>query len=159
MANSFYLSVKAASQGDLNGETGKHLDRIPILGFSFNVVSPRDPQSGLPTGKRMYKPISVYKDWGVISPQLLQALANNENLPAVTIGEIRVNPSGKEVVYMEIHLTNATVSGISVVPQRQENQPIWTNQEIEEVSFTFQKIEVENKVTNKTAIDDWEQVA
>jgi len=30
-----------------------------LFGASTPIVSPRDPQSGLPTGKRMHKPISV----------------------------------------------------------------------------------------------------
>jgi hypothetical protein len=28
-------------------------------GWTYSVVSPRDPQSGLPTGKRMHKPVDV----------------------------------------------------------------------------------------------------
>jgi hypothetical protein len=43
--------------GDLNGD-GK-LDKV---------VSPRDHASGLPTGKRMHKPISITTSWSASSP-------------------------------------------------------------------------------------------
>ncbi len=156
MAGNYFVNIKAAKQGELKGESGKNPTNIPIFGFQSEIISPRDPQSGLPTGKRIHKPITIYKEWGVISPQLLSALANNENLPSVAITEVRTNAQGKESVYMEIHLTNATISGIQIEPQRSENQPFFTKNEIEAVSFTYQKIEVTNKVSSVTAVDDWE---
>jgi type VI secretion system secreted protein Hcp len=155
MATYFTLSVKAAKQGDLNGESGRKRNLIPILGFRSEVTSPRDPSSGQASGKRIHKPIVVYKEWGVISPQLFQALVTNENLPVVVIDEFRTNPRGIEAVYMEIRLINAQVASIVVEPQRVEDQPVWTNKEIEAVSFTFQKIEIENKASKVTAVDDW----
>jgi type VI secretion system secreted protein Hcp len=156
MANGFYISVKAAKQGDLKGESGKVPTRIHILGFNYGVQSPRDPASGLPTGKRIHHPITVYKEWGVISPQLFEAMVTNENLPMVVIEEVRINPKGQEAVYMEIRLTNANISEIEIDPERASTPPLWTNREIERVSFTFQKIEIENKASKVTAQDDWE---
>ena len=35
-----------------------------------DIVSPRDPQSGLPTGQRMHKPFVITKEWGASSPGL-----------------------------------------------------------------------------------------
>ena len=32
---------------------------LPDLSPSSNVISPRDPASGLPTGKRMHKPFTI----------------------------------------------------------------------------------------------------
>jgi type VI secretion system secreted protein Hcp len=158
MANVYYLSVKAAKQGQLKGETGRNRTRIPILGFSYGVQSPRDPSSGLPTGRRQHKPVTVFKEWGVISPQLFEALANNEALPSVIIDEMRTSSRGIEEVYMEIRLTNASLSGIEINPERPDDLPLWTGREIEAVSFTFQKIEIENKFSKAIAMDDWEPV-
>ena len=155
--NDFYLSVKGEIQGDLTGESTKNQTKIPILGFSYGVVSPRDPASGLPTGRRQHKPLTVFKEWGVISPQLFRALVDNENLISVIIDEARTDPTGKEVVYMEIRLTNATVMEITIDPQKVDVLPVWTNREIEAISFTFQKIEIENKVSKVVAVDDWQQ--
>jgi hypothetical protein len=69
-----YLQVHA---GDLDG------DGIPDdavlklvcadgkLSNASYVVSPRDAASGMATGKRQHKPITVVKEWGAASPQLL----------------------------------------------------------------------------------------
>jgi hypothetical protein len=35
-----------------------------------SIVSPRDAASGLPTGKRMHKPMTIVKEWGAASPKL-----------------------------------------------------------------------------------------
>jgi type VI secretion system secreted protein Hcp len=156
MEASFTFSVKATKQGDLKGEKGKDLSKIPILGFGSSVVSPLDPVSGLPTGKRQHKPLVVYKEWGVISPQLFQAMVTNENLPSVIIDEMRLDAKGKEFVYMEIHLINASIVEITVTPERSDVRPIWANMEIEQVAFTFQKIEIQNNVSKVMAGDDWE---
>lgn len=159
MANSFYLRVKGTKQGDLKGESGKNQNNIPVLGFSYNVQSPRDLATGQASGKRQHKPVTVFKEWGVISPQLMEAIVTGERLTSVIIDEVRTNSKGIEVVYMEIRLTNATVSEITIEPERSDDQPIWMNKEIEQVSFTFEKIEFENYVSKVVAIDDWEQSA
>jgi len=156
MANGFYLSVKASKQGDLKGEGSKAQNKIRILGFNYGVQSPRDPASGLPTGRRFHHPITIYKEWGVISPQLFEAMATNENLPAVVIEEVRINSKGQEAIYMEIRLTNANISAIEIDPEQSIMPPLWTNREIERVSFSFQKIEIENKASKAIAQDDWE---
>jgi len=60
-------------------------------------VSPRDPASGLPTGKRQHKPISFLKEWGAATPQLFQALVTNENLKTVKFEFLQVDKTtGKE---------------------------------------------------------------
>jgi type VI secretion system secreted protein Hcp len=47
--------------GDIKGEStdSKHKEEIELLSWSHEVVSPRDAASGLPTGKRQQKPLSV----------------------------------------------------------------------------------------------------
>ena len=157
MASSFFVSIKGIRQGEFKGETGKNQTRIPILGFSCGVASPRDPASGQAAGKRQYKPVTIFKEWGVISVQLFEALVANEVLDPVIIAEVRADPGGLEAVYMEIRLSHATVAEIAIAPERLDNQPVWTKNEIEQVSFAFEKIEIENKLTRTVAMDDWEQ--
>ena len=36
----------------------------------LSIVAPRDAASGLPTGKRMHKPMTIVKEWGPASPKL-----------------------------------------------------------------------------------------
>lgn len=150
----YTLSVKGSRQGDFTGETGKNQTRIPVFGFNFGVNISRSSSTGQATGKRQYKPITVLKEWGVISPQLFQALITNEHLISVVIDELRTDPQGKEEIYMQIRLTNAFVAGIDVEAERLEDQPVFSGREIEQVSFTFEKIEIENEVSKVVAVDD-----
>jgi type VI secretion system secreted protein Hcp len=156
MAGTFFISIKGNKQGQFKAETGKNSTDIPIFGFSYGVTSPRDPATGQATGKRQHKPITIFKEWGVCSVQMFAALVTNEVLTPVTIREMRVDPSGKELTYMEIRLTNAAISTIQVDPQKLDDAPVWTDHEIEQISFTFQKIEIENFLSKSTASDDWE---
>ena len=156
MAGTFFISIKGTKQGQFKAEIGKDATDIPIFGFSYGVTSPRDPASGLATGKRQHKPVTIYKEWGVCSVQIFAALVTNETLTPVIIREVRTGPDGKEATYMEIRLTNAAISGLQVDPQRLDDAPVWTDHEIEQVSFTFEKIEIENLLSKSSASDDWD---
>jgi hypothetical protein len=71
----YYVRVAA---GDLDGDgvadnavlkltcTGGALKEV-----HYTVAGPRDASSGQASGKRMHKPITVVKEWGPASPQLL----------------------------------------------------------------------------------------
>jgi type VI secretion system secreted protein Hcp len=112
---------------------------IDVTAVSHEIVSPRDPASGLPTGKRQHKPISITTEWGASTPLFLNALVNNETLTSVLIGLLR---NGSQVA--TIKLTNASVSnyvqhGGSVT-----------------ISMTYQKIEWTWDDGGITAQDDWE---
>ncbi|MDD5306609.1 MAG: type VI secretion system tube protein TssD [Deltaproteobacteria bacterium] len=56
-----------------------------VVAVSHEIVSPRDAASGLPTGKRMHKPLVITKEVDRSSPLLYSALVNNENLPKVEL--------------------------------------------------------------------------
>jgi type VI secretion system secreted protein Hcp len=99
---------------------------IDVTAISHEIVSPRDPASGLPTGKRQHKPITITMDWGASTPLFLNALTNNENLTSVTIGLLS---NGKQVA--TIQLVNASVAqfdqhGLNVTVQFTYQKIIWT---------------------------------
>src|SRR5436190_7126906 len=56
-----HMTARGAQQGDIEGEsTLKGFEKSMVcLGFSHEIVSPRDPASGLPTGTRRHKPTRV----------------------------------------------------------------------------------------------------
>jgi len=114
-------------------------DPIDVTAISHEIVSPRDPASGLPTGKRQHKPIVLTMDWGASTPLFLNALTQNENLTSVQIGLLS---NGKQVA--TIQLVNASVAqfdkhGLNVT-----------------VQFTYQKIVWTWVDGGITAQDDWE---
>ncbi len=71
----FYLQVHA---GDLDGD-GRADDAIVRAACSdgtlrqaeYTVVSPRDAGSGMPTGKRQHGSVTIVKEWGPATPQLM----------------------------------------------------------------------------------------
>jgi Type VI secretion system effector, Hcp len=67
---------------------------------SVSIVSPRDPASGLPTGKRMHKPITITKELDKSSPMLAKRSSNessNSDAPPadISISEPGVQATGK----------------------------------------------------------------
>jgi type VI secretion system secreted protein Hcp len=154
VAYTAYISIKGQKQGQFagDGSNKQNKDRILIASFSFSEESPRDAASGQASGKRQYHPIVIRKYWGEASPQVYQALTSNEVLTQVLIEFITTDPQGKEVVDHSFNLTNATISAVreftEILP------PTLEVKELEEISFTFQKIEIKDK-SGKTFTDDW----
>ena len=127
------ISVTGQKQGPFN--PGK---AINVLAVSHEIVSPRDAASGLPTGRRQHKPISVTMQWGSTTPKFIAALVTNENLTSVLIGLLR---NGIQVA--TIQLTNANVSRYV------------ENGQTDTVEFTYQKIEWTWVDGGISAVDDW----
>ena len=125
-----------------------HQNQILISNFSFEIVSPRDASSGLPTGKRQFKPITITKEVDAASPLLFHSLTTNENLTSVVINFFKTDRSGKESNYYRVTLTNASISDAR---QYASGSTI-----DEDVSFTFQKIQEDNLVAKTTFQDDWQ---
>ena len=112
-----------------------------VLEIRHSIVSPRDPQSGLPTGKRQWKPITILKEVDAASPKLLRALQQNEALQV----KIELNPGGKAPQTVE--LRDAHIAHLQKVKRG--------STEVEEIEFTYQKIEVTHRDGRKSYTDDW----
>jgi type VI secretion system secreted protein Hcp len=157
-ATTAYLTVVATKQGTFKGEINakNRKDAIPVLKLDFEVDAPHDAASGLPSGKRMYKPLVITKEIDGSSPQFLTALSSNEVLKSVTLELVRANKgvgmAGEEATYYTIKLTNATVASIHQITQDNNG----TSQVVEEISLAYQKIEVESPSAKTTAADSWQ---
>lgn len=165
MAYEFYVTVEGTKQGKFKGESPReaHKEKFGCLSYKHEILSPRDAATGQASGKRQHKPIKVIKEWGPSSPQLFQALTSNEVLKSVLFEFFKTDPNGQEYCYHTIKLVNATISNIqygtgfgteSIASSKQSSQSYDTH-ELEEVSFTYQRIEVENKDGKTSADDDW----
>ena len=111
---------------------------ITVLALSHEIVSPRDPASGLPTGQRQHRPATVKVQWGSTTPKFINALVTNENLTSVLIGLLR---NGTKVA--TIKLTNASVAHY-----------VQTDDAVE-LDMTYQKITWTWVAGGTTAQDDW----
>jgi type VI secretion system secreted protein Hcp len=154
VAYTAYISIKGQKQGQFAGDGSDKLNknRILITSFSFDGQSPRDAATGQASGKRQYHPIVIRKHWGEASPQVYQAFATNEILTPVLVEFVTADPQGKEVVDHSFSLTNATISQVKEFTDSAQS----ANQveDLEEVSFVFQKIEIKDK-SGKVFEDDW----
>jgi type VI secretion system secreted protein Hcp len=153
----FYVDIKGMKQGQFKAESvvsGAHKGSIEGIKFSSQLNSPRDIATGMPSGKRQYSAITFTKLWGPSSPQILQACTTNETLLTVTFEFVKASPGKGEIVYQTIKLTNATVSSvrryIDVAVGGEPADP----RELEDVSLTFQKIDVID-ANGATLVDDW----
>lgn len=144
-----YIAVEGIQQGKFKGESPakQFSDQSRVLKFNYSVVSPRDVSTGQASGRRQHKPIAVTREPGAASPQFFTALATNEVLKSVVIRFWRTNvPSGISEVQQVITLSNA---GISDFRQYVADDGRW----LEDVAFTFQKIQIENKPSATIATD------
>jgi type VI secretion system secreted protein Hcp len=146
------MKITGKKTGVFVGDSNQkgHQDQILVSSYSFEVVSPRDASSGLPTGKRQYKPLTITKELNGSSPLLLQALSNNEQLTSVVINFYKTDRTGKQSNYYRVTLTNASISSV-----RQYSAGGTVN---EDVSFTFQKVQQDDLVAKTSFQDDWEVV-
>jgi type VI secretion system secreted protein Hcp len=156
-----YVKVVGKVQGEFKGEASRIAGKgyISLLRFTSGVVAPRDAASGLPTGRRQYLPVVITKELDATSPQFLHALVNNEQLTSVTIEFLTTSVDAKELVYYSIVLKNATVSDIhqhmdQVYSTSAGGSTVPTDA-LEDVSISFQQIEVTSEVGETTAVDDW----
>jgi type VI secretion system secreted protein Hcp len=107
----FYIKLSGSRQGDFKDDSSNpgRVGWIKGLDFQLHLDSPRDQATGQASGKRIWKPIVIIKEWDAASPQLLQALATNELLSVLIEFESKL-PDGSEGTYYSVHLTDAAVT-------------------------------------------------
>jgi type VI protein secretion system component Hcp len=98
MAMMAYMYVKGQKQGSMKGgitqkgrENSIGISGSEVISISHGTLTPRDPNSGLASGKRQHQPVTITKEVDATSPKLLQALWSNEALD-ITVG-VSGNPS------------------------------------------------------------------
>jgi type VI secretion system secreted protein Hcp len=153
-----YVKIKGTKQGQFKGEGVQSkiagTGAIPLVRFSSDATAPRDVATGQASGKRQWQPIRITKEWGAASPQLLQAMTQNEILSNVVFEFYRADPSGKQSLHYRITLQNATVSSVhSYVDLTVPAGTPFGGHELEDLELTFQSIMVED-VADKTTVSD-----
>ena len=163
MALNAYLKLKGQKQGEIKGsvtQKGRE-NKIAVIAVNHEIISPRDPASGLPTGKRMHKPMIITCELDKALPLMYNALVNNENLPEWELQfwtpQLRATSgAGTEVQHYTIKLTNANLSAINFNMLNNKNPELMKYAETANYSFTYQKIEWLWNDGGIMAMDDWE---
>ena len=157
MANTMYLKVKGANQGDIKGDcsqTGRE-DTILVYSLDHAVEIPRDTHTGLPTGQRIHMPLKIQKHKDQASPLLYQACCSGERITEFELDFYRINDKGQEEHYYTIKLSNAIIVEMrEYTPMTflAENKPY---RDMEEVSFSYEKIVWTYEPDGIEAEDDW----
>jgi type VI secretion system secreted protein Hcp len=156
MALRFFVKIEG-TRTTFKGESqqSQRRDQVEGIAFQYSLSLPYDPASGQATGKRQHGTVAMTKAWGAASPQLFQALVNNELLKSVRFEFIRRDPTGVESVFQRITLESAFVASIN-----QHIEPTYVPAtanypELEEIAFLFGRITTENIPGGTTAMDDW----
>ncbi len=158
MALNAYLSLVGQRQGPILGSvTQKGREgKIMVIAVHHEIVAPRNPSSGLPTGKRIHKPFVLLKELDRSTPLLYSVLTQNENLREVRLEFWTPSATGQEKQHYTVRLTNANICGIHFKMANTRNAKLQKLNEYEEVGFTYQKIEWTWTDGGITADDDWE---
>ena len=160
-ADPAYMKVVGQRSGQIQGDvTTKGLEgTIEVLQLSHEIISPRDPASGLPTGKRQHKPLQATLTLDRSAPLLINSLITNENLTSVEIDFYRKDAKGFLYKAFTIKLTNASMASVKVVQPDVKDPANAASTQTLDVSFTYEKIEWTWLNGGVTASDDWEQRA
>jgi type VI secretion system secreted protein Hcp len=157
MALTAYLSVNGKTQGDIKGDSaqgGDKKDKILVYSVDHEVEIPRDTHTGLPTGQRIHKPLTVVKHKDQASPKLFKACCTGEQA-TVTLDFYRVKADGTEEKYFTIKAENAIIVNVreyTPITFLPDNKPY---HDMEEVSFTYSKITWTYNDGNIEYVDDW----
>jgi hypothetical protein len=95
-----------ASGGDLDGD-GTVDDAVIQVGCTGDspintqfIVSPRDAATGMASGKRMHKPMTVIKDWGAVTPELA-AIKPTYDIKTIKGARVAVDAEGWSPITLE----------------------------------------------------------
>lgn len=150
---SISMTVESMVQGKFMAESMRakaveKANKIDVVSVASELTSPRDIASGLATGKRQHKPLTIVKQSGASSPQFFRAAISNENLKKVVIEFYKADGrTGQEALFYTITLEDASVANF-----RQYSTD--TNL-FDEIKLTFRKITVESATGKTAATDDW----
>jgi type VI secretion system secreted protein Hcp len=165
MALNAYLTLKGQKQGDIKGgvtQKGRE-GSILVHAFSNQVISPGDATTGRPTGKRQHQPLVILKEIDRSSPQLWSALVNNENITgwqlrfwAAGLAGGAGAGGGVEKQIYTIELTNASIASMREYMLDNDDPALMKFPLLEEITFTYQKIQWTWTDPTTVASDDWE---
>ncbi len=140
--------------GDIKGEStnSDHTGWVDVSSVSWGVDTRVQPASGLPTGKRQHKPLSITKPIDVATPLLIAACADGKPQPQAEIRFTRAGRDGEETLYLIIKMENVLATSYSMGGGGSGDPPR------EEVVMTYAKITWTYVSQDGKAIeitDDW----
>ena len=159
MASSAFLTLVGKRQGAITGGVTIKGREGSILVHSFeNEIFSALSTKGLPTGKREHEPIVIVKEIDQSSPKLWTALVTNEVLTTWVLRFWAAGAKGAEQEIYTITLTNANIASMREYMVDNLTAADSALPMLEEVTFTYQKIQWTWMDGGITAVDDWSWV-
>jgi type VI secretion system secreted protein Hcp len=158
MAYQFYVSMRGQKTGQIKGSVTQkgYEGTIAGLSMSHSIESPLDVRTGLPSGRRMHKPLVFIKAWDKSTPLLFNMFVTNENITQCLFSFVRPSTGAEPSTrYMTIQLTNARIASIGRSTASPDQLNEFDAYDLEEISLTYQKIEITWIDGGITATDDW----
>jgi type VI secretion system secreted protein Hcp len=129
-----YVKCTGAVQGTFTKSPVKgHEIEVPLTSVGHGITVPVG-STGLPSGKRQHKPYVFSKEVDATSVPFIKALVSGENLTSCVFSYWQVSPTGAQVKYLSVTLTNARLVAHNFAKSTAAAQ------ESENYSLTFQKI-------------------
>lgn len=155
-----HMWLSGNNQGPIAGGDGVsdiqgREDSVLVQAVDHDVHIPRDPQTGLPVGKRVHGPLKVTKSYDKASPKCYQALCSGEQFNDVTIKYYRINPQGMEEHYFTIALRDAILVDIRNWVPNALDPNLSQFKHMEDYSFTYRNIRWVWEVDGIESEDDW----
>jgi type VI secretion system secreted protein Hcp len=139
----FHMELTGKTQGNMSEGCSIIQGRentILCQALDHELYIPHDPQTGLPTGKRVHRPLTVTKTFDKSSPKMYQAVTSGERMTDVTMKYYRITPEGTEEHYFTIKLEDAIIVSIKPWVPNALDQAKEKFTHMEDVSFTYMKI-------------------
>jgi type VI secretion system secreted protein Hcp len=132
-----------------------HTDEITVQGFKHDILIPRDPQSGQPSGQRVHQPLIITKIFDKSSPLLYAALTSGERLGTIYIHWFRTSMTGTQEHYFTHELTDAMIVDIKAYSPNALDPSMAHFTQMEDISFTYRAISWTHEIAGTSGSDDW----
>lgn len=135
------LTLVGKEQGPIEGSCDIEGREETILVQSFkHVVDLPSNEQGLPSGRRVHRPLMITKEVDKSTPKLYQALCTGEPMSEATLRWYRMDGTGEEQQYFTVMLQNAMLVKIeSWVPDVLDKQNAQYGN-MENLWFTYEVI-------------------
>lgn len=161
-----YMSIKGHNQGLITENAFTeisvgnifqegHENQVLVEAFKHDIIIPRDPQTGQPTGQRVHQPLVITKIFDKSSPLLFQALTKGERLIECKLEWYRTSITGTQEHYFTIELEDAVIVDIKSYMHNCQDPSKAHFTHLEDVAFTYRKITWTHVAAGTSASDDW----
>ncbi|MCY1395073.1 Major exported protein [compost metagenome] len=160
-----YLTIEGETQGLItqgattfdsitNEWQAGHEDEIMVQAVRHSVITPRDPQSGNPTGTRIHQPFSFTCTLNKAVPLMYNALVTGELLTKVELRWYRTQTS-EQVHFFTTRLEEALLVDVNCDMPHCKDAAFRDFTQLVEVKMTYRKIIWEHVVAGTSGSDDW----